>query len=42
MLRTWYCRKSSPVDYDDGICKLDQLLHGWKTDHRNSGAPKYR
>jgi hypothetical protein len=37
-----YCHKASPLDYDDGNCKLDQLLHGRKTDHRNSGTQKYR
>jgi len=37
-----YCRKSSPLDYDDGDCKLDQLLHGRKADHRNNGGQEHR
>jgi len=33
-----YCRKSLPLDYDDGICKLDHLLHGRKTEERSDEA----
>lgn len=37
-----YCHKSSPVNQDHGNCLLDQLLHGHKADHQNSGTQKYR